>query len=173
VVAVSVAISARGHSGHSGRGAQPVLPMRWQPPASPAAVSLLNQAQRGLAEAVHETDPSHRFISSYLSALRAAAAVLAAKGRPHRGRARPASVWVLLEAEAPELTEWAAYFAANSATQAAAQAGITRRVTEDLADELVQRTRQFLELARRAVHPAPEERPAARCPAPARRRTRG
>lgn len=172
---MSVAIAARGRSGHSGRGAQPVLPMRWQPPAapaSPAAVSLLKQAQRGLAEAVRETDPVPRFISSYLSALRAAAAVLAAKGRPHRGRARPASVWVLLEAEASELTEWAAYFAANSATQAAAQAGITRRVTEDLADELVQRTGQFLELARRAVHPAPEERPAA-CPAPARRRTRG
>ena len=181
---MSVAITAReqlgrsGRAGHPGRAVQPALPMRWQPPVSPAAVSLLTQAQRGLAEAVGETDPVHRFISSYLSALRAAAAVLSAKGRPHRGRARPASVWVLLEAEAPELGEWATYFAANSATQAAAQAGNTRKVTEELADELVQRTRQFLELARRAVYPEPTERPAeqvrnAPCPAPGRRRTRG
>ncbi|SFB37439.1 hypothetical protein SAMN05216266_109163 [Amycolatopsis marina] len=184
---MSVGIAARGQFSHSGRSSragrsaravQPALPMTWQPPASPAAVSLLTQAQRGLAEAVGETDPVHRFISSYLSALRAAAAVLAARGRPHRGRARPASVWVLLETEAPELGEWATYFAANSATQAAAQAGITRRVTEDLADELVQRSRQFLELARRAVHPMPEEGAAEQvradpCAAPARRRTRG
>jgi hypothetical protein len=132
--------------------AQPELPLPVRPPAAPAAVGLLREAQRGLAEAEHAVEPVPRFIASYLAALRAGAAVLAARGRPHRGRARPASVWVLLESAAPELREWAAFFAANSAAQAAAQAGITRRITPRSADELCRQAGQFLELAHQVVH---------------------
>lgn len=130
---------------------QPVLPLPLRPPAAPAAVVLLKEAQRDLTEAEYATDPAPRFIASYLAALRAGAAVLAARGRPHRGRARPASVWVLLETAAPELGEWAAFFAANSATQAAAQAGITRRITVRSADDLLRQAAQFLVLADRIV----------------------
>ncbi|SFQ34538.1 hypothetical protein SAMN05421810_106215 [Amycolatopsis arida] len=155
------------------RGGQQALPLSWRPPASPAAVSLLAEARHGLGEARRESDPAPRFVTAYLSALRAAAAVLAARGRPHRGRARPASVWVLLESTVPELAEWAAYFAANSAARAAAQAGITRRITADLADELVERAGQFLELAGRVVHAAAVPAPRARhCPPPRPRRPR-
>ncbi|GLY66265.1 SAV_6107 family HEPN domain-containing protein [Amycolatopsis taiwanensis] len=132
--------------------AQPPLPFPVSPPASPSALNLLAEARRGLAEAEHAVDPAPRFIASYLAALRAGAAVLAARGRPHRGRARPASVWVLLETVAPELGEWAAFFAANSAAQAAAQAGITRRLTTRAADDLLRQTGQFLEIAGRVVH---------------------
>jgi hypothetical protein len=132
--------------------AQPALPIPVRPPATPAAVALLEQARRGLAEADREDEAAERFIASYLSALRAAAAVLAARGRPHRGRARPASVWMLLESAAPELREWAAYFAANSATQAAVQAGITSRLSARMADDLFRLSGQFVEVARRAVH---------------------
>jgi HEPN superfamily protein len=131
---------------------QSVLPLRVRPPAAPAAVALLKEARRGLNEAEHAMDPPPRFIASYLAALRAGAAVLAARGRPHRGRARPASVWVLLETAAPELAEWAAFFAANSAARAAAQAGITRRITARSADDLLRQAGQFLELADRVVH---------------------
>lgn len=133
--------------------AQPALPLPVRPPAGPAAVALLNEARQGLAEAEHATDPVAKFITSYLAALRAGAAVLAARGRPHRGRARPASVWVLLESAAPELAEWSTYFAANSAARAAAQAGITRRITERSAVELCHQAGLFLELADRVVHP--------------------
>jgi hypothetical protein len=143
---MSVAVVSREDAG------QPALPMPFRPPAAPAAVELLAQARRGLAEARSETDPAERFTGSYLSALRAAAAVLAARGRPHRGRAKPASVWVLLETAAPELREWAVFFAANSATQAAVQAGITGRLTPAMADDLLHQSDQFLELARRVVH---------------------
>lgn len=132
--------------------AQPPLPFPATPPASPSALSLLAEARRGLAEAEHAVAPAPRFIASYLAALRAGAAVLAARGRPHRGRARPASVWVLLEAVAPELGEWAAFFAANSAAQAAAQAGITRRLSARAADDLLRQAGQFLEIADRVVH---------------------
>jgi hypothetical protein len=129
--------------------------MSLRPPAPPAAVALLAQARRGLAEAERETDSAERFIGAYLAALRGAAAVLAARGRPHRGRARPASGWVLLDSVAPELREWSAFFAANSATRAAAQAGITGKVTPELAADLLRAAEVFLELVRRVVHGQP------------------
>jgi hypothetical protein len=134
---------------------QSQLPMSLRPPASPAAAGLLAQARRGLAEAAQETRPAERFIGAYLAALRGAAAVLAARGRPHRGRARPASTWVLLDAVAPELREWSAFFASNSATRAAAQAGITGKVTTESAAGLVGAATPFLELVRRLVHGLP------------------
>jgi hypothetical protein len=135
---------------------QPALPMSVHPPASPVAVTLLAQARRGLADAGRERDPGERFMAAYLSALRAAAGVLAARGRPHRGRARPASTWVLLESTAPELREWAAFFASYSATQAAVQSGITGRVTEESAAELLRQSGEFVDLARRAIMPRVE-----------------
>lgn len=134
---------------------QAELPMAVRPPAPPVAAGLLAQARRGLAEAERETAPAERFIGAYLAALRGAAAVLAARGRPHRGRARPASTWVLLDSVAPELREWSAFFAGNSATRAAAQAGITGKVTAESADGLVRAATPFLELVRRLVHGLP------------------
>lgn len=134
---------------------QPQLPFPVRPPAAPAAVALLKEARHGLAEAEQAADPIAKFITSYLAALRAGAAVLAARGRPHRGRSRPASVWVLLEAAAPELSEWAAFFAAHSAARAAAQAGVTRRITAASADELCRHTAQFVAIADDVVHPRP------------------
>lgn len=142
---MSVVISSRAGS------AQPVLPLPVPPPPSSAALSLLAEARRGLDEAECSMDPAPRFIASYLAALRAGAAVLTARGRPRRGRARPASVWVLLESAAPELGEWARFFAANSAARAAAQSGITRRLTARAADDLLRQTGQFIEIADRVV----------------------
>jgi hypothetical protein len=134
---------------------QSQLPMALRPPAPPVAAGLLAQARRGLAEAERETAPAERFIGAYLAALRGAAAVLAARGRPHRGRARPASTWVLLDSVAPELREWSAFFASNSAARAAAQAGISGKVTAESAAELVRAATPFLELVRRLVHGLP------------------
>jgi hypothetical protein len=114
------------------------------PPAS--AVTLLRQARECLAEAGRDPSPATRFATAYLAAMRAAAAVLAARGRPHRGRAKPTSVWVLLSSLAPELREWAAFFAESSATRAAVLAGITRQVTQRAADDLVRQAAQFTEL---------------------------
>ncbi|MDT8914298.1 SAV_6107 family HEPN domain-containing protein [Amycolatopsis sp. PS_44_ISF1] len=134
---------------------QPQLPLSLRPPAPPAAVALLAQARRGLGAAERERDPAERFIGAYLSALRGASAVLAARTRPGRGRSRPASGWVLLDAVAPELREWSAFFAANSAARAAAEAGITGRVTAESAADLLRATSLFLEVVRRVVHGEP------------------
>ncbi|SEF33964.1 hypothetical protein SAMN05421837_107133 [Amycolatopsis pretoriensis] len=134
---------------------QSQLPMSLRPPAPPVAAGLLAQARRQLAEAERETDPVERFVGAYLAALRGAAAVLAARGRPHRGRARPASTWLLLDSVAPELREWSAFFASNSAARAAAQAGITGKVSAESAAGLVRAATPFLELVRRLVHGLP------------------
>lgn len=119
--------------------------------APTSALTLLAQAEHGLRQAEHEDDPAERFAQAYLSALRAAAALLARRGRPHRGRSRPTSVWTLLTTVAPELREWAAFYASSSATRASVQAGITRVVSPRAADDLVRQTRQFVDLVQRAI----------------------
>jgi hypothetical protein len=124
------------------------------PTAPASALRLLVEAEHGLTEAERETTPAYRFAMAYLCALRAAAAMLALRGRPHRGRSRPTSVWTLLSAVAPEMREWAAFFAAGSATRAAVQAGITRVVSERAADDLVRQAGQFIGLVRRAIRAA-------------------
>src|SRR5690606_33515001 len=87
-----------------------------------------------------------RYAAAHLAALRAAAAVLAARARPEpRRRNQVTSVWVLLAAIAPELGEWAAFFAASASKRAAAEAGIPRAVTTREADDLVRAAAQFVD----------------------------
>ena len=115
------------------------------PPLPPAAAQLLTQAHRALAEAESCTDdPRRRYATAHLAALRAAAAVLAARTRPEGGRRRPRSAWVLLGQVAPELAEWAAFFAAGAGKRAAAEAGLSRAVTEREADDLLRDAGAFL-----------------------------
>ena len=126
------------------------------PPALPAAAGqLLEQARRGLAEAAGHTDPRQRYATAHLGALRAAAAVLAARTRPEGGRRRPRSAWVLLGQVAPELGEWATFFAAGAAKRAAAEAGLSRAVTEREADDLVRDVGAFLAVVENALGAAP------------------
>ena len=138
----------------SGRAGRRVArhPSAGSPPAT--AMSLLKQAKQGLAEVEWEDDSPQKFARAYLCALRAAAAMLALRGRPHRGRSRPASAWVLLSAVAPELREWATFFESFSATRAAINAGITRTITRRCADDLARQAAQFVQLVERAVHQA-------------------
>lgn len=110
--------------------------------------ALFAQAAQGLAAAAHETEPAARFAAAYSAALRTAAAVLVSYGSPHRARRKPQSVWELLPRTAPELGEWAAYFAGWSDTHVAAQAGRTRRVDAGDAGEISTRAEAFLTHAR-------------------------
>ena len=137
------------------------------PPAlPPAAGQLLEQARRGLAEAAGSTDPRQRYATAHLAALRAAAAVLAARTRPEASnRRRPRSAWVLLAQVAPELGEWATFFAAGAAKRAAAEAGLSRAVTEREADDLVRDVGAFVAVVESALGGAAPEPPA---PEPAR-----
>ncbi|MFL6137554.1 MAG: SAV_6107 family HEPN domain-containing protein [Frankiaceae bacterium] len=122
-----------------------------------AGGELLVLARRGLVEAGLAGAPGERYAAAHLAALRAAAAVLAARAQPasagpgrHGGRGqrgrRPTSAWVLLARVAPELAEWAALFAAGARKRAAAEAGLTRVVSAREADDLLRDAETFLAL---------------------------
>ena len=113
------------------------------------ASTLLALARRGLVEACDAATAGERCAAAHLAALRVAAAVLACRARPVDGatatprRTRPTSAWVLLAAVAPELAEWAAFFAAGAAKRAAAEAGLPSAVTPREADDLVRDVEAF------------------------------
>lgn len=108
-----------------------------------AALDLLEAARRSLIEATVATTPTERYAAAHLSALRIAAAVLAARGRPQRRSGRVQSAWSLLPRVAPELGEWATFFAAGARKRAAAEVGIPC-IAHREADDLVRDAERFL-----------------------------
>lgn len=114
-------------------------------PVPVATLDLLALARHGLAEAAIAAAPPERYAAAHLAALRSAAALLAARSRPSR-RSSQRNAWVLLAQAAPELSEWAAFFAAGAGKRAAAEAGITRAVTLREADDLARDAETFLTL---------------------------
>jgi SAV_6107-like HEPN len=119
----------------------------------PASVgSLLSQAKTTWAEAVLEPRATEKYRSAHLAALRAAAAVLALRARPvAASRRRPTSAWVLLEAVAPELSEWTVYFADSAHRRAAIEAGAFTVVSERDADDLLRAAGEFIAIVERMV----------------------
>jgi hypothetical protein len=115
-------------------------------PVPAASVDLLAVARHGLAEAATARTAAERYAAAHLAALRAAAAVLAARARPVTARRGPRSVWVVLPQVAPELGEWAAFFAAGAGKRAAAEAGLPTAVTVREADDLLRDAASFLAL---------------------------
>jgi hypothetical protein len=116
--------------------------------------SYLARAAESLHDAVVARDVPTRYACAHVAALRAAAALLAARARPtgSSGRRRPQkNAWVLLAEIAPELAEWATFFAAGAAKRAAAEAGSTRAVTEREADDLVRDADRFLAVVEQAL----------------------
>jgi hypothetical protein len=111
----------------------------------PGVLDLLTAARRGLTEAMVQSRPSDRYAAAHLAALRGAAAVLAARAHPTSVRRSPRSAWELLTQAAPELTEWAAFFAAGATKRAAAEAGLDV-VTSREADDLMRDAETFLAL---------------------------
>src|SRR5262249_7475322 len=102
------------------RSAVPTVPAHVLPHRTPA--ELLTIARQGLDEAARTRPDGLRYAAAHLAALRAAAAVLAARARPEPGRrSRLTNVWFLLAGVAPELSEWAAFFAAGASKRAAAE----------------------------------------------------
>jgi len=124
-----------------------------QPHALPATThSYLSRAAASLVEAVTARDVPARYAAAHVAALRAAAALLAARARPTPARGRhQRNAWVLLADVAPELEEWARFFAAGAAKRAAAEAGSTRAVTEREADDLVRDADRFLAVVEQSL----------------------
>jgi hypothetical protein len=111
----------------------PVLPANSRP--TPSVPALFAAARAGLVDAEAAQVARERYALAHLAALRAAAAVLAARARPAQTRRRPVSAWQLLASVAPELREWADFFATGATKRAAAEAGrpvASRREADDL-----------------------------------------
>ena len=115
----------------------------------PAAThSYLERAAASLREAMTTQEVPLRYACAHVAALRATAALLAARATPVPAprRSRQKNAWVLLADVAPEFGEWAAFFAAGADKRAAAEAGSRRAVTEREADDLVRDADRFLAL---------------------------
>ena len=115
--------------------------------------SYLARSAESLSEAISASEVTTRYACAHVAALRAAAALLAARAKPVAPtRRRPQkNAWVLLAEVAPELGEWASFFAAGAAKRAAAEAGSTRAVTEREADDLVRDADRFLGVVEQAL----------------------
>ncbi|HEU4332458.1 MAG TPA: SAV_6107 family HEPN domain-containing protein [Lapillicoccus sp.] len=126
-------------------------------PVASTSLDLLDRSRASLLLACRTGDAGERYVEAHLGALRAAAALLAARSLPGAAptgsgrairasttRSRPRSVWELLPRVAPELTEWAAFFAASARRRAAVERG--GRITARESDDLLRQAENFLEI---------------------------
>ena len=143
---------------------------RITPHSLPASThSYLSRAAASLSDAITAHDVPTRYACAHVAALRAAAALLAARARPTAPRRRQQrNAWVLLAEVAPELEEWARFFAAGAAKRAAAEAGSTRAVTEREADDLVRDADRFLGVVESSLGLVPHSAVEARIAVPGR-----
>ncbi len=132
-----------------------VHPVLRRAAAPPAALDLLAKARSGLDEAAVLHEPNERYATAHPpAALRVAAAVLAARGRPEtnkRRRDRIRSAWEVLPEIAPELTEWSALFASGADRRARAEAGMPGAASGRDADDLLRDAAMFLRLVERLL----------------------
>ncbi|MDY0812305.1 SAV_6107 family HEPN domain-containing protein [Kitasatospora purpeofusca] len=158
---VTARLHSAAHRPGDATGADPVLRRLAAPPAG---LDLLAEAHRTLDRARSlADDPLERYAAAHLAALRTVAAVLAVRGRPEKSERRRRAIrsaWEVLPEVAPELAEWAPYFAAGARRRAAAEAGITGAASARDADDLIRNSALFLRLVERllglrAVPPAP------------------
>jgi hypothetical protein len=123
--------------------------------APPAGLDLLARARTGLDRALLLTTPNERYAEAHLAALRGAAAVLAVRAdplpEPRRRRTPIRSAWEVLAETAPELADWAAFFAAGADRRARAEAGLPHAVSWREADDLIREVAAFLRLVERAT----------------------
>ncbi len=120
-------------------------------PLPPSAIDLLSAARRDLTEATRASGPLERYAAAHRAALHTAAAVLAVRTRPDSRRGVPRSAWVLLARVAPELAEWAQFFAAGARKRAAAEAGLRSAATRRESDDLLRDAETFLARAETAI----------------------
>lgn len=134
-------------------------PVSTDPFAVPAAsFAYLERSARALSEAITVGDVGLRYAHAHMAALRATAALLAARARPdvQPKRRRPQrNAWVLLAEVAPEFAEWATFFSQGATKRHAAAAGARGAVTEREADDLVREADRFLALVEESLGLAP------------------
>lgn len=108
----------------------------------------LRRARSALIDAEVCAGPAERYVAAHRAALRLAAVVLSVRSRsrpPARSRSRaPRDAWVVLAETAPELAEWAGFFAATQPKREAVENGSRYAVSSREADDLVRDATSFL-----------------------------
>ncbi len=142
-----------------------------RPPVATPVLDLLDRSRASLLLACRTGDSAERYIEAHLGALRAAAALLAARSAP-TGRSRPRSVWEVLPTVAPDLAEWAAFFAGSARRRVVVERGGAPSARES--DDLLRQAETFLEIVQDVLglpraQPLPDYlAPLALAPLPAR-----
>ncbi|MDF2092348.1 SAV_6107 family HEPN domain-containing protein [Knoellia sp. 3-2P3] len=127
----------------SARSPSPATP----PPRATAATTLelVERARADLLQACHTRDVTERYRQSRLGAMRAAAALVSARARGSRPGG-PQSLWELVPAAAPELTEWAEFFAVATARPERLERPARLAVSAREADDLLRQAETFIGL---------------------------
>lgn len=128
-------------------------------------LDLLDRSRESLTSGYTASVASARYLDASLAALRAGAALLAARAasRPgvglDPGGDGPHDVWALTARVAPELAEWAERFAAATGRRVGVETGLVR-VTAREADDLLRDAETFVDLTadRLGVPTAPRPR---------------
>src|SRR5450759_5388139 len=107
-------------------------PVFTRAPVSTEALALLARSDAELLAAQFAPEASDRFVHAHLAAIRAAAAVLAVRGRPGR-RSAARTAWEMLSGVSPEIETWAATFAGAAPLRSRVEAGRRDLVTDDRA----------------------------------------
>ena len=140
------------------------------PQCAASTLDMLERSRASLLEACRAHDVPERYLHAQLGALRAGAALLAARsgavpaaagrrqrggGRPQaqtgshadgiRATSRPGDLWRLVAAVAPEVGEWADFFAVSTARRAPIAQGRATVTTRE-ADDLLRQAETFVDL---------------------------
>ncbi|MEO7070508.1 MAG: SAV_6107 family HEPN domain-containing protein [Nostocoides sp.] len=124
---------------------------------TPLSLDLLSRSEESLDLACHATVARERYLQAHLAALRAAAALVGSRGGraphdprvPYAGPGGPTrrGLWTALAVTAPELGEWASYFAATGRRSRRVVRGEPTPISPRDADDLVRAAQTFLTLA--------------------------
>lgn len=107
-----------------------------------AASRLLERCDAEILAAQLSSDPADTFLHAHFAALRAAGAILEARGRAKvRGRGR--NVWQLAGEFVPELADWVHVFARSARVRAAIEAGDVAVVDGIAADDALAAAEDF------------------------------
>ena len=116
-------------------------------PHTATTLDLLSRAEESLTNGYATSSASARYLEASLAALRAAAAVVAARPARSAGPG-PHDVWALTVRAAPELGEWAERFTAATGRRVGVETGLVRVGARE-ADDLLRDAETFLDLAAR------------------------
>lgn len=128
---------------------------------TPTALALLESARQGLTSDSRHASTADMWAAARLAALRAAAAVVAARTDQERpgGRRAPQSVWKQLPRAEPALSGWANYFATAGPRQASGRHW-RRTASRREANKLLRNAETFVSLAEGTLGvAAPEHAP--------------